>query len=63
MSIHDNVYVAGEKPFDISEHEINARLTKLESGNLGVNDHGWIIDKEYAIAIAKALGVKGEDLL
>lgn len=51
------------KPFDISEHELNDHLTELESGILGVNDCGWIIDKKRAIAIAKALGVIGEDLL
>jgi hypothetical protein len=41
------------KPFDISEHNLNKHLTELESGSLGVNDCGWIIDKECAIAIAK----------
>ena len=50
------------KPFDISKHEINDHLTELENGVLGVNDSGWIIDKKRAIAIAKALGVTGEDL-
>ena len=51
------------KPFDISEHELNDHLTELENGSLGVNDSGWIIDKKRSIAIAKALGVTGEDLL
>lgn len=50
------------KPFDISKHELNDHLTELENGVLGVNDSGWIIDKKRAIAIAKALGVTGEDL-
>lgn len=50
------------KPFDITQHELNDHLTELESGNLGVNDCGWIIDKERAITIAKALGVTAEDL-
>ena len=56
------VVVSDEKPFDITQHELNDHLTELESGNLGVNDCGWIIDKERAIAIAKALGVTAEDL-
>ena len=62
MSIKNNVCVAGEKPFDIAQHEINEHITELESGVLGVNDCGWIIDKEYAKAIARHFKLTTEDL-
>lgn len=50
------------KPFDITQHNLNDHLTELESGNLSVNDCGWIIDKERAIAIAKHFKLTAEDL-
>jgi hypothetical protein len=61
-----------KKPFDISEHEFsdsrvrisNICVSKIE---LAVDDcgieHYMTQSKEDAIAIAKALGVTGEDLL
>lgn len=48
--------------FNITQHEIANHITVLENGELGVFDSGWIIDKVRAVAIAKALGVTGEDL-
>lgn len=50
------------KPFDITKHEVSSHITVLEGGYIGVFDSGWIIDKDRAIAIAKALGATGEDL-
>ncbi len=50
------------KPFDITEHEVSNHVTVLESGDIVVFGSGWIINKDRAIAIAKALGVTGEDL-
>lgn len=51
-----------KKPFDITKHEVANHVTVLESGELVVEGSGWIIDEDRAIAIAKALGVTGEDL-
>lgn len=53
------------KPFDITKHELfkSGILTKYEnSNNLYVSNSMWRLDKVRAIAIAKALGVTGEDL-
>ena len=51
-----------KKTFDITKHEVANHVTALESGELVTEGSGWIIDKNRAIAIAKALGVTGEDL-
>ncbi|AVM33035.1 hypothetical protein [Pseudoalteromonas phage PHS3] len=48
--------------FNITQHEVANHITVLENGELGVFGSGWIIDKVRAVAIAKALGVTGEDL-
>lgn len=50
------------KPFDITKHEVANHVTVLENGELVAEGSGWIIDKDRAIAIAKALDVTGEDL-
>ncbi len=53
------------KPFDITEHELftSGILMKHKNGkDLYVNYLMWKLDKDRAIAIAKALGVTGEDL-
>ena len=76
MSIRDDVYVAGERPFDISEHEfsdkdlianINGETIELEVTYYDSHHHQddtctAQINKQDAIAIAKALGVTGSDL-
>lgn len=54
------------KPFDITKHELfkSGILTKHKNGrDLHVNHLMWRLDKDRAIAIAKALGVTGADLL
>lgn len=50
------------KPFDIIKHEVANHVTVLESGELVADSRGWIIDKDRAIAIARALGITGDDL-
>jgi hypothetical protein len=62
ISCTESEGVEVKKPFDITKHEVSNHVTVLESGELGVFDSGWVIDKNTAIAIAKALGVTGEDL-
>jgi len=59
-----------KKPFDISEHEFSDSYVYnayCGSGNLSLFEDTGLrmikINKEDAIAIAKALGVTGEDLL
>ena len=51
------------KPFDICKEEVYDYLGLDIHGDLEVLEGDWTICKERAIAIAKALGVKGEDLL
>lgn len=82
MSIYDNVYVAGENNFDISEYEFSdcnviAEGVVSDYVDLSITYEQWgghingyseeekaiKINKQDAIAIAKALGVTGEDLL
>jgi len=53
------------EPFDITKHELfkSGILTKHKNGkDLYVNHLMWQLDKDRAIAIAKALGVTGDDL-
>lgn len=50
------------KPFDIAKHEVYDYLSLDIDGNLDVLDGDWTICKGRAIAIAKALGVMGDDL-
>lgn len=73
MSIKDNVYVAGEKPFDITQHEwssgdfIDAFKAHTDDAHLHIiiapYCHGrtWI-NKDDAIAIAKNFKLTVEDL-
>lgn len=59
------VNIKNRKPFDITKHELfkSGALTKHKNGrDLYVNHLMWSLDKNRAIAIAKALGVTGEDL-
>lgn len=67
MSIKDDVYVAGEKPFDITQHEWSDVIAEIEpeSGHtLVIKSHGsWInFDKDDVIAMARDRGVTAEDL-
>lgn len=62
------VVVSDEKPFDIAQHEFSdadVALHHCEFGELvlNVNFSCAVLCKQDAIAIAKALGVTGEDLL
>ena len=52
------------EPFDITKHEIvdYGYIGVKHDKNLYVKKSGFTIDKERSIAIAKALGVTGEDL-
>lgn len=57
------------KPFDITQHEFsdamaNLKAIKSESGDIVIRiGSSWIfLNKDDSIAIAKALGVTGEDL-
>ncbi len=59
-----------KKPFDISEHEFSDEMSNLKAMLSGRGDvvirigSSWIfLDKSDSIAIAKALGVTGGDLL
>lgn len=69
--ITDDVYIAGDELFDITKHEFgdeDIRLSNLCESKieLAVDDcgieHYFTLQKSDAIAIAKALGVTGEDL-
>ena len=69
MGIKDNVYVAGEKPFDITQHEWGDKMANLgammsQRGDVVIRvGFSWIfVDKSDGIAIAKALGLTAEDL-
>lgn len=70
MSIKDNVYVAGEKPFDITQHEWSDitmqgyEAAKCANGSIILNgsSKSKVINKKDGIAIARALGVTAEDL-
>lgn len=48
--------------FDITEHEVYDHISVFDADNLVVEDAKWIINKDRAVAIAKALGVTGDDL-
>lgn len=65
-----DVEIIDVKPFDISEHEFSDEMSNLkamlsERGDVVIRiGSSWIfLDKSDSIAIAKALGVTGEDLL
>ena len=69
--LKDDVYVAGEKPFDITKHEFSDLNFKTKAyvsdGELIIGASEYEIpcfcaNKNDAIAIAKALGVTAEDL-
>lgn len=69
MNIKDDVYLAGEKPFDITKHEWSDRMANLaammsERGDVVIRvGCSWIfLDRQDGIAIAKALGLTAEDL-
>lgn len=67
MSIKNNVYVAGEKSFNIAQHEFtdaDVALHHCEFGELvlNVNCSSAVLCKQDGIVIAKALGVTAEDL-
>jgi len=57
------------KPFDITKHEFSdsianpkAKLNLRSTVTIDVFDKWLMLNKQDAIAIAKALGVTGEDL-
>lgn len=69
--IKDNSYIAGDNPFDITDYKFSdkdIRLSNLCESKieLAVDDcgieHYFTLQKSDTIAIAKALGVTGEDL-
>lgn len=75
MGIKDDVYVAGRKPFDITQHEwsdcMNLQFSGRDEGldtlcfKVDAGDGVFAffdLDKSDGIAIAKALGVTAEDL-
>lgn len=62
--------VVAKKPFDISEHEFSDSIAEIKAKSnagstitLDVFEKWITLNKPDAIAIAKALGVTGEDLL
>lgn len=69
MSIKDNVYVAGEKPFDIAQHEWSDNCISVERSNtdaeqIRLDNDMYLVDIERkdAIAIAKHFKLTAEDL-
>ena len=70
MSIKDNVYVAGEKPFDITQHEWSDCELIFNRLDIDCNIHldskdvdcGIFINKSDAIAIANHFKLTAEDL-
>lgn len=70
MSIKDNVCVAGEKPFDIAQHEWSDGLVTFEMVDFENDvrlicdnvDYEFFMGKKDAIALAKHFKLTAEDL-